>query len=150
MKKIVLISCVSVKKDGVHKAKDLYDSPWFKKGRSCIELTKEKDDWFILSAKYHLLDPELEIENYDLTLKTMKKPERQAWAKVVLSQLLPLLNSGDEIVFLAGDSYREFLLEPLTQAGIKYSIPMQGLGIGRQLEWFDKKRAQLEAKYSIK
>lgn len=148
MKRIVLISCVSVKKDGTHKAKDLYDSPWFKKGRACIELTGDK--WFIVSAKYHLLDPEKEIDKYDVTLKTMKKPERKAWAEKVLNDLLPMLEPGDEIVFLAGDVYREFLLEPLEKAGIKYSIPMQGLGIGRQLEWFDKKRAKLEAKYGVK
>lgn len=141
MKKIVLVSCVSVKKDGIHKAKDLYDSAWFKKGRRVVE--QIGTPWFIISAKYHLLDPEREIEKYDLTLKTMKKPEREEWARIVLSQLLPLLEPGDEIIFLAGDAYREFLMEPLTKAGIKFKIPMQGLGIGRQLEWFDNKYAAL-------
>jgi hypothetical protein len=141
MKKIVLVSCVSVKKEGIHKAKDLYDSPWFKKARACVELIG--NPWYIISAKYHLLDPEKEIEKYDLTLKTMKKTDRQEWAKIVLKDLLPMLEPGDEIIFLAGDAYREFLMEPLTQAGVKFRIPMEGLGIGRQLEWFDNKYAVL-------
>jgi hypothetical protein len=67
----------------------------------------------------------------------MKREERQAWAAKVLEDLLPMLGPDDEIVFFAGDKYREYLTGPLTKAGIKYTIPMEGLGIGSQLGWFD-------------
>ena len=40
----------------------------------------------------------------------------------------------DEFVFLAGERYRQFLIPFLKN----YSIPMQGLKIGMQLQWLTK------------
>jgi hypothetical protein len=40
--------------------------------------------WFILSAKYGLVDPGQVIEPYEMTLNRMGRRERQAWAERVL------------------------------------------------------------------
>ena len=66
-KKIVLISCVSKKKSEACKAKDMYVSPLFKMS---WEYAKQfsPDAVFILSDKYHLLDPEKQIAPYDEVL----------------------------------------------------------------------------------
>ena len=80
MVKVVLISCVKRKVGHAAKAKDLYDSPRFRLSwEYANSLNPEKI--FILSAKYHLLDPEKVIEPYDQTLNTMSRERRRAWAK---------------------------------------------------------------------
>lgn len=65
------------------------------------------DKIFILSAKYHLLDPETIVEDYNKTLNTFSAAERKEWANVVLEQMadakIDLKN--DELIFLAGKKY---------------------------------------------
>ena len=102
MKKIVLVSCVSKKNRGTHKAKDLYASPLFRKAYEYAE-SLNPDKIFILSAKYHLLDPEAIVEDYNKTLNTFSAADRKEWANVVLEQ--------DEIIFLAGKKYWQEIIE---------------------------------------
>jgi hypothetical protein len=115
MGKIVLISCVSKKLSYKTKAKNLYVSPLFRYNlRHAHSLNPDKI--FILSAKYGLVDLEEEIEPYDQTLNNMSKEGRGGW---------------DEFIFLAGEKYRKFLIPHIKN----YQIPMQGLGIGKQLKY---------------
>jgi cytoplasmic iron level regulating protein YaaA (DUF328/UPF0246 family) len=86
MQKIVLISCVSKKRDQICRARDLYISPLFKKNLQYAQkLTPDKI--FILSAKYGLVGLDDEIEPYDLTLNTMSSREIKRWATGVLRVL---------------------------------------------------------------
>lgn len=135
-KKIVLVSCVKNKKTYPCAARTLYEGAWFKKASRYAELTG--DEWFILSAKYGLVHPDQVIEPYDETLKTKRKIVRQAWAKKVFTTLKPHLEAGDNVTFLAGECYREFLTEPISQIGCSISIPMVGLLIGEQMQWLDQ------------
>jgi hypothetical protein len=131
MKQIVLISCVSKKLENKSKAKDLYVSPLFKKNLKYA--TSLKPDYiFILSAKYGLVGLNEEIEPYDLTLNKMRSNEIKEWAKTVLNQLKKLTDLKiDEFIFLAGNNYRKYLLPDITN----YKVPMEGLPIGKQLQW---------------
>lgn len=106
MRKIVLVSCVSKKNRGTHKAKDLYVSPLFRKAYEYAE-SLNPDKIFILSAKYHLLDPEAIVEDYNKTLNTFSSVERKEWTNVVLKQMSKVgINlEQDEIIFLAGKNY---------------------------------------------
>lgn len=106
MKKIVLVSCVSKKKRGTHKAKDLYASSLFRKAYEYAE-SLNPDKIFILSAKYHLLDPEVIVEDYNKMLNTFSSAERKEWANVVLEQMSKVgINlEQDEIIFLVGKNY---------------------------------------------
>ena len=74
MKKIVLVSCVSKKNRGTHK------------------------------AKYHLLDPEAIVEDYNKTLNTFSAADRKEWANVVLEQMSKVgINlEQDEMILSAG------------------------------------------------
>jgi hypothetical protein len=135
-KVVVLVSCVSKKADEATQARNLYISTWFKKASEYAR--KFGDQWFILSAKYGLVDPRMVIEPYDQTLKDMKVCERRAWAKGVISDLLPRLGDSDTIVFLASKLYREFLIGPLSKSGMNIEIPMEGLSIGKQLQWLNR------------
>ena len=114
-------------------ARDLYTSDWFLKASSYA--VKNSNRWFILSAKYGLLDPDDVIEPYDKTLNNMPVKARRDWAVKVLDELIPQLNNGDQVVFLAGMKYREFLVDPLYARGCQVEIPMEGLRIGEQLSW---------------
>ena len=129
-----LVSCVSRK--GVTEApvKDLYLSPWFKAARRYIEATG--DPWYVLSAKYGLVDPNQVLIPYDETLNKMAIAARRAWANQVIKQMDQLLTPGKTVVVLAGSRYREFLMDYLNQR-FTVAIPMRGLTIGRQLQWLN-------------
>lgn len=77
MSTITIVACVRLKENQLNPAKDLYKSPWFRKARAYVE--QQKCDWYIVSAKYGLLDTDKVIEPYELTLNNMKAPERKQW-----------------------------------------------------------------------
>lgn len=106
MSKVVLVSCVSKKNIGRHKAKDLYASPLFRKAYKYAE-SLNPDKIFILSAKYHLLDPEKVVQNYNMTLNTFSAAKRKQWANGVLKQMVDakIDLKNDELIFLAGKKY---------------------------------------------
>lgn len=137
---ICLVSCVSKKEGYATEAKDLYISPWFKKARAYAE--QVGSDWFILSARYGLLEPTQVIAPYDETLKLMPLRERKRWADAVLHGLSSKVSRGDTVIFLAGIAYREFLAEPLYRMGLNVQVPMEGLSIGKQNQWLKRKLAK--------
>lgn len=133
---IHLLSCVGQKRSVPAPARLLYTSPWFRKARSYAESAGHP--WFVLSAKHGLVHPDQVISPYDLTLNNMPIADRRQWASKVLTQLGPYLNGVEAVVFLAGQRYREFLEPSLRSRGLVVSIPMEGLGIGKQLSWLNK------------
>ena len=138
MKRIVLISCVSKKLTNRAKAKDLYMSPLFK---YCLGYAQSlnPNDIFILSAKHGLLDLEKVIDPYEQTLNTMRSKEVKEWANGVLNQLNKVADlKKDEFMFLAGQRYRKYLVPHIAN----FQIPLEGLGIGKQLKSLKQKLAK--------
>lgn len=79
---------------------------------------------------------EKEIEPYDQTLNTMRSFEIKQWAEKVKEQMKGKIDfENDNIIFLAGTKYRKYLL-PLFR---KVSVPLEGLGIGKQLRYLKNK-----------
>jgi len=134
MKKIGLISCVSMKQTREADAQDLYISPLFKKSKEYA--IDRLDQFYILSAKHGLLQPFDKIHPYDATLKSMSKQERVVWAETVFAELADKLGNDDEVVFLAGEAYREFLEKKIRERGIKTACPLFRMSIGEQLQWY--------------
>ncbi len=133
--KIVLISCSSKKQTTKSKAKDLYQGPLFKLNLAYAK-SLNPDKIFILSAKYNLLNLNDEIEPYDLTLNNMNDKELQGWAEEILDKLKNISNlKEDKFIILAGENYRKYLVPKIKN----YSIPLKGLGIGKQLKWLKEK-----------
>lgn len=131
---LCLVSCVKTKLDRPAPARDLYRcSNWFRKVLAVVECRGWP--WRILSARYGLVHPDRTIQPYEKTLKTMRAPERRAWAAGVIKALDPLLDDGSRVVFLAGKSYREHLEPHLRRRGIAVCVPMEGLAQGQQLSW---------------
>lgn len=131
--RIALVSCVKKKQASRKPAQDLYVSDLFKGMRRYAE--KNAKSWFILSARHGLLRPDQVISPYDLTLKTMPKPDRLAWAAKVQDQLTDALPTGAMVIILAGERYREHLVPFLIGQGFEVKIPMEGLRFGPQLRW---------------
>ena len=130
---LYLVSCVGQKRDRPSVAKDLYTSVWFHKARAFVEGTGSP--WYILSAEHGLLDPDRMVEPYEKTLNAMGVGERRHWAQRVFSQLELAGVADSRLSLLAGQRYREFLLERLRGIGVEVEVPMAGLGIGEQLRW---------------
>jgi len=135
MKKIILISCVSKKLNHSAKACDLYVSQLFRMNLAYARLQKP-DAIFILSAKYGLVELESEIDSYNRTLNSMPVSEIKLWAARVVAKLKIKTDlEKDHFIFLAGERYRKFLIPQIKH----YEAPMQGLGIGRQLQFLKRK-----------
>lgn len=131
MNTIYLLSCVSKKQSYRAKAKDLYISPLFRLSYQFAQQANP-DAIFILSAKYGLVHPDQEIDPYDETLNKMSDKRISMWADSVLIKLEQTTDlQNDHFVFLAGLKYRKYLLQRI----MSYEIPMEGLTIGRQLQF---------------
>lgn len=134
MRKIALISCTKSKQSYPCKAMDMYrTSNLFMKAVSYIE-NQGYDDWFILSAKHGLIKKETVIDPYDVTLLSMNAAQRKDWSNNVYLQLKTLKDC--ELDFYAGLKYREYLIPLLEKVGFTCRIPLQGLQIGKQLQFY--------------
>ncbi|MFW6008312.1 MAG: DUF6884 domain-containing protein [archaeon] len=135
MKQVVLISCVSKKKNKPAPAYELYDSTLFDKNLKYAKILNP-DLIFILSAQYGVVPLDERIKPYDKTLNKMKKSERKQWANKVINQLKEYADlKNDKFIFLAGKKYRKYLLPEIE----KYKIPLKGKRIGEQLSYLSEK-----------
>lgn len=132
---IIFLSCVKNKNKYPCTARDMYISDLFKKSLSYAEQLSESTTIYILSAKYGLLELDQQIEPYELTLNTMNKKQRKEWADKVLIQCKDKdISFDDEIIFLCGKKYREFLMKEFKNS----KAPLEHLGIGKQLAFYNK------------
>jgi len=95
------------------------------------------DKWYILSAKHGLLNPNDEVNPYNLTLNKIGVDRRKEWANSIFIDLMKIVEPNSTFIFLAGERYREFLIPQLEKAGYKTEVPMKGLSIGMQLSWLN-------------
>jgi hypothetical protein len=131
LKPIYLVACVGKKLPHPALAKDLYRSEWFLRARGYVEARHGR--WFILSARHGLIASNKRIAPYELTLNTMGIEARREWAKRVIAQMKTQLPPSRQVIVLAGKRYRDFLMNYL-ESRAKVSVPLKGLGIGRQLK----------------
>jgi len=136
MRRLYLVSCVSQKRPYAAPAQELYISPLFRKARAYV--LKSGSPWFILSAEHGLVNPDTILAPYEKTLNTMNANDRREWSRKVRTQMETVLPEADKVVLLAGKKYREHL-EPWLRS--RYGIvrvPMEGLRIGKQLQWLSE------------
>lgn len=127
---LYLVACAKLKRGVRAAAKDLYQSPHFRKARACVERTGRP--WAILSAKHGLLWPSDVIVHYE---RKLKASESRAWSGKVLAELEPHLEGVSTVVILAGLLYRHHLAADLRARGIRVLVPMEGLSQGKQSAW---------------
>ncbi len=136
--KIGLVACSKTKRDHAALASEMYTSTLFHKASAYT--AGIYDRWYILSAKHHLLEPGQMIAPYDLSLKELDIARREEWAIEVCGQLRklypPTREPRPEFYLHAGANYREFLVDCLRSNGYPTDVPLAGLGIGKQLQWY--------------
>jgi cytoplasmic iron level regulating protein YaaA (DUF328/UPF0246 family) len=138
MKKIILISCVSKKRNIACKARELYQSTLFKLSLAYAE-TLNADHIFILSALHGVVELDSIIEPYNITLNNMSEKDKKDWAQKVMVQLKDkgIDFEQDQIIFLAGNNYRKHLICEFK----KSKVPMKGLRIGEQLSFLKERNS---------
>jgi hypothetical protein len=132
--RIGLVGCVKSKRRSAAPAADLYTSALFVGRRRWVVETCDR--WFILSAKYGLLDPGQVIEPYDESLTQMGRPARREWSRRVVEDLQHRLGVLDRYEFElhAGSAYSEYgLRDALVTAGSGVAAPAEHLRQGEQL-----------------
>jgi len=137
MTKIGLVSCVKTKRDEPASPKNLYTSDYFEKMRSYAE--QYHDDWWILSAKHGLLNPDGEpIEPYDETLSGARVVKKRDWAEQVAEELDEegLLSKELTLVVHAGKDYYEELLPLIEERDVSVEIPTEGLDLFEKKAWY--------------
>ncbi len=135
----LLVGCVATKRDRPMPAKDLYASDLFARRRRYAE--RSRRPWFILSALYGLVEPDRVIEPYDLALASLSPDQQNAWGERVAVHLEAVMGSlqGRVLEIHAGEEYVVALRTPLRRRGADLSRPLQGLTLGRQLQWYDQR-----------
>lgn len=136
-RRIALIACVKQKKEGRHAAADLYTSAWFVKVREYIEQSNF-DEWYILSAKHHLISPTERIESYTEHLNQYKKGQIEEWAQITAQQIKDHGLEQEHLVIFGSEKYRSVLLY-LPDA--KVEEPFKGMGISQQMTWMHQEIA---------
>lgn len=138
---IGLVSCTKSKRADPAPPADLYmESAFFRKAREYVEATH--DDWFILSAKHHVLEPDgPPIEPYDETLTGAPVGRKREWARTVFSKLQDrgLCAADDTLVFHAGRDYYQELLPLLEETAVDTATPTDGLQFGETLAWYNER-----------
>jgi hypothetical protein len=140
-REIGLVSCVKSKQENAAIPKNLYTSDYFHKMRRYAEQTH--DEWWILSAKHGLLNPDGDpINPYDDTLTGASVTRKREWAKQVVSELREagILDGNTHLVIHAGKSYYGELLPLLGDSDVaEITIPTEGLAIGETLAWYKER-----------
>jgi hypothetical protein len=92
----------------------------------------------ILSARDGLLDPEEEIETYDVALARLSVAERAEWGRRVVAALERRLGPLDGWIFEvhAGAAYRHGIEGLLAERGARVVAPLAHLSIGQQFVWY--------------
>jgi len=161
LNRLMLIDCTKNKHDIGYDVKtggrvvpqQLYNSPLFSKRLDYAEAKGYR--WAVLSARYGVWFPRIEMKPYDQTFAEMEAAEIAAWhigcAQRLMEELWepfhakkhdgPIKPSELTIEIHAGADYCHPLTEILTAVGIKVELPLKGLGIGEQLAWYGKQQA---------
>ncbi|MGV3526506.1 MAG: DUF6884 domain-containing protein [Candidatus Sericytochromatia bacterium] len=137
---VALVACCGKKKALPMPAGEMYCSDLFKKSKAYAELVC--GSWFILSAKYGLVDPAHELECYNLSLDDLTQAQRLVWSEQVARDIQAAVPVGTLLVLLAGGKYVAQLMPLLEQAGYSIAQPLKGKAIGQQKQWL---KAQLES-----
>jgi hypothetical protein len=146
----ILIGCVAQKQALAGLAKDLYVSELFRRRRAYAEATERP--WLILSALHGIVDPEVLLEPYEMTLKKLPKGVRETWGHRVVDQLQSRFGplSGLTFEIHAGEEYVASIARLLGARGALLVRPLHGLRLGQQLQWYGRSVAGVKTKKSRK
>jgi hypothetical protein len=97
------------------------------------------DRWFVLSAKYGLVEPDCVLAPYDETLTGLPRAARRVWSGQVVQALEEALGdlSGVVVELHAVRTYLDSgLAAGLRRRGAVLEHPAKGLSFGQQLAFY--------------
>src|SRR3977135_3895586 len=96
--------------------------------------------WLILSAKHGLVEPGRTLRPYDLALGDLRASQRRAWGQRAVDSLQERFGSLEGAMFEvhAGAAYRDAIEGPLADRAARLTMPLAGLPLGRQLQWYSQ------------
>lgn len=138
--KVIIAQCTNQKRDGRHRAKELYmPSDLFKAQRRYAEAYA--DEWFILSGGYGLIRPELEIQTYDRHISD----HDDRWNVQVEEQCEYIADLDCHVEIIAGkEEYGKRLAPWFEMLEIEHSYPFEGLGIGERTKQMKQEARKVE------
>ncbi|MFC4618309.1 DUF6884 domain-containing protein [Camelliibacillus cellulosilyticus] len=138
-----LFATARKKADHPAKVVDFYISPLFIKSVEYARLYYDR--YYFYNAKDGLLLPDDFMTPYDVSIRTFSQSEKQAWAARVVEAFARYEKPGPIELFLHGGSvYRKYLEPALTAYGFTFTVPLEGMSIGKQLKWYQEKIAVAE------
>ena len=126
-----LVACSRTKAEGPRPARDLYVSPLFRAARAYAQ--RHYAQWFVLSARHGLVEPDTVLDPYELSLRRLSASERELWGDRVAVELTDRFPAGTVLWFHAGALYRDAIASVVPH---QVRFPLAGLGIGQQLAWY--------------
>lgn len=125
---ITFVACAKKKSNKKCKAEKMYISTLYEYS---MKYAKEHSDIiYILSAKHGLLPLDKIIDPYNETLNDKTDKEIKIWSRKVYDTLLQLNLENNDFIYLCGNNYKKYLIQWLPGKD-----PMQGLGLGKRLQW---------------
>lgn len=134
---IAIVGCGKAKRNGWHKARNLYTSSYFEKKRRFAEVGC--DDWLILSAKYGLIDPDSPIPTYDVTMSDVDHDDFASRVADQVDDYADAFSQADRVVMLAGSDYIDAVDDVFDSLPCDVAFPFDGTGgIGDQMSVLDE------------
>ena len=133
---VILVGCSSSKGPVSAPARELFTGQRFRKARAYAQDSQQH--WYVLSAKWGLLEPDVVIAPYDVYLAEQPPPYRRAWGEWVTAKLEMVEGdlAGRVIEVHAGRAYVDPMRVPLARLGAQIREPLKGLRQGEQLAWY--------------
>ncbi|WP_147332037.1 DUF6884 domain-containing protein [Geodermatophilus marinus] len=136
--RVVLVGCSSSKAPTARPAAELFTGAAFTKARDLAISTGAP--WYVVSAKFGLLDPAEVVAPYDVYPPDQPASYRAAWGAWVVAQLASRHElCGTEVEVHAGRAYCDPLRAPLAAAGATLVEPLAGLTQGERLAWYGRR-----------
>ena len=142
----VFITCTSEKASHRCKAKDMYTSALFQK---CWEYaqTLNPDKIYILSAKHHLLNPNTEIDPYNVYMGDFSEDEKKEWAEEVYRQMKAAhIDFKAKTYFFAGEDYIKYIRDYFPNRKEIF----KDKAFGDILHWLDVRLPKKDVKEGLK
>ncbi len=116
---IILIGCGRHKKRSPTRAGDLYTSSRFKISKEIA--ANISSQFFVLSAKHGLLEPDQVVDPYDVDISSLNDQEVILWAESVVSSISKLA-PGSKVTVLAEEQYALPLIERNLKSGFNLKL----------------------------
>jgi hypothetical protein len=131
---VAIIPCTNQKTTTPGKARDVWVGAHFQLILAHAEMFYDKV--LVMSYKYGFIDPDFEIEPYDIDIRTAKAADRLKWWFAVKKDIENLSKEEPQLVALyTGDTERARIIREFYKNGVKQIIvPFEGLSVGKRMQ----------------